>query len=130
MNTAPPTKSYIYYNPERVDYSLNEEELNSLKNAGQNHWRDVTLVSVAICLPCIINALSEIAQQETFNATLSIILNFIIGGIGLGFTIIFGILWAKTKNRATDIIEKLKKKPKIEAPTIPAASNVGEIQGT
>ncbi len=129
MNTLPSVKNYICYDPERVDYSVNEEELNNLKNAGQNHWKDVTLVSLAIGIPCVINGFSEMSQQETFIPTFSIVLNFIIGGIGLGFTMIFGICWGKTYNSINKIIEKIKNKPKFEVPDLPNVTDVGKIEG-
>ena len=121
----PSTKSYIHYDPERVDYSLTKDELENIKNIGQNNWKDFTIACLSIGIPCLINGISEIRSQASFHITLSMNLNLIVGIIGIILGLGFLIAWQRSKKSINDIIERIKNKPRIEF--TPQVTNVGEI---
>lgn len=126
MSNPSSTKSFIHYDPERVDYSLSKDELENIKNIGQNNWKDFSIACLGVGIPCLINGISEIRSQEAFRVTISMNLNLIIGGIGIILGIAFLIAWQKSKKSMNEIIEQIKNKPRIEF--APQITNVGEIK--
>lgn len=123
----PSTKSYIHYDPERVDYSLSKDELENIRHASQNNWKDFSIACLAVGVPCVINAISEIFRQETFKLTLSFNLNLVVGIIGIVLGIAFLLAWQKTKKNLEEIIKTIKDKPKFEF--TPSVTNIGEMEG-
>lgn len=69
------SRSYLHYDPERVDYSVTNEELEKLCEGGRNLWKDVCLVSLSLGVPSLINAIVETTRQTAFSLTLSMFLN-------------------------------------------------------
>ncbi|MCK9362456.1 MAG: hypothetical protein M0P74_02465 [Syntrophales bacterium] len=118
--------NYIHYDPERVDYSLTPSELENLQTACQSNWKDFFIGSFAVGIPCLINAISEISKQTSYQTTLSINLNLISGILGIIMGVFFLIGWNKTKTDISEIIGTIKEKPKI--PFIPGVSNVGPMK--
>ena len=124
MNSASP-KSYIHYDPERIDFSLTGEELETLKHSSQNSWKDFFIGSFAVGIPCLLNAISEINKQQTFTPTLSLNLNLVLGVVGIVLGAAFLTAWRKTVKDVDRLIAKIKSKPKVEMP--PTTSEVGEL---
>lgn len=122
----PSTKSYIHYDPERVDYSLNKDELENIRHASQNNWKEFSIACLAVGVPCVINAISEIFRQETFKVTLSFNLNLVVGIIGIVLGIAFLRAWQKTKKNLDEIIKTIKDKPKFEFTA--DTTNIGEME--
>jgi uncharacterized membrane protein YciS (DUF1049 family) len=105
----------IRINPNRVDYTITDYELDSISEAGQNSWKDFFLVFISSAIPLLINGIPEINLDENFTLSLELFLNLLIGGISFIAAIICGILWLKTKKNLSEIIEKIKSKPEYAA---------------
>jgi hypothetical protein len=103
------TGSFIRYNPQRVDYSISESELNNLREAGSNQWKDFSLVSISLGIPCLINAIHD--TPEPFKLTLALFLNYFIGILGLVLGLVFCILYLKTRKNFNSILNAIKNKP-------------------
>ena len=118
-------QSYIHYDPNRVDYSLSGEELQNLAKAGQNNWKDFCIFCLAVGIPCTINAVVEVSKQEVFSPTLSFNINLVVGIVGIFLGIAFANAWQKSRDTVSNLIEKIKNKPKV--PVSPSFMNVGAL---
>ena len=105
---------FIHYNPERTDYSLTGEELEMIKNASQNDWKDYSIACFSIGFPFLLNAFFLSLSLEDFVLDLKFIINFVCGFIGITLGFVFWNVWKKTKNNLDSIIKKIKSKPIIE----------------
>ena len=112
------TRCFIHYDPDRIDYAIGETELDELKQATSNHWKDFCLFCVGVGLPCLLNAFSLVktSTQNPFSPTLEFTLNLIVGIIGIVLGAAFGVAWYKTGKNADAIINRIKGKPKIQLP--------------
>ncbi len=119
------TKSYIYYNPERIDFTVSEEELERLCSGDRSLWRDFCLVSTSLGVPCVINALAEIQRQTQFVVTPSVFLNSLVGTVAVFLAVCFGIQWWRTRNTIDALIKRVKCKPRLEIQ--PTVSQVGAL---
>ena len=119
-------QSFIHYDPERIDYSLSEEELTNIANAGQNSWKDFCILCFAVGIPCTINAVVEVSKQVTFNPTLSFNINLVIGIVGIFLGIAFAFAWKKSAVTVSDLLEKIKKKSKM--PISPSLLHIGALE--
>jgi hypothetical protein len=115
------SRQYLHYNPDRTDYSLTGDELARLETAGSNLWKDVCLVSGSLGVSCIINAVA--GTPSPFALSAALFLNYLFGVLGVVLAIIFGIAWVKAHKGFRDIVEEIKKKPKMEL--LPSTTNVG-----
>ena len=115
MDQTTSTGSYIHYNPSRVDYSVSEDELIRLRDAGRNLSKDVCLVSFSIGLPCLINAIAD--TKDPFILTIGVLLNYLIGVVGIGFSLVSALAWYRSYINSADVIASIKNKPvmKLEA---------------
>lgn len=104
-------KNFIRYNAERIDYTLSGEELEQLKNISSNTWKDFCIACFSFGIPCIINSIVEINNQDSFKVTLSIFLNSISGFLGITLGVFFLISWLKTKKSFSILLDKIEKKP-------------------
>ena len=118
-------QSYIHYDPERIDYSLSLVELENIANAGQNTWKDFCIFCFAVGIPCTINAMVEVGKQEVFVPTLSFNINLVVGIIGIIIGIAFAFAWKKSSVTVSNLLEKIKNKPKV--PISPSFMNVGAL---
>jgi hypothetical protein len=118
-------QSYIHYDPERVDYSLTEQELQNLASAGHNNWKDFCISCFALGVPCAINAIVEFSKQETFSSTLSFNINVIIAVVGLFLAVAFAVLWRNSRVTVKSLLDKIKNKPKM--PITASFLNVGPL---
>jgi len=111
-------KAWIHYDPDRVDYAINDQELSELESASGNVWKDICLVSFGVGLPTLINAIT-IAKgplpksQEKFIPDMPFVINLFLGLIGLGFALGFGIAWRKTAKKVKTVTDRIRQKPKI-----------------
>lgn len=119
--------TFIRYDPERVDYALTGEELENLQNNTQSNWKDFSIGSIAVGIPCTINAFTELGKQTIFEPTLSFNINLVIGILGLVLGSIFFILWRKSKRDNLLLLEKIKNKPKISIVSFNAKINKIEL---
>jgi len=107
----------IHYEPNRVDYTVNQFELELIEQTGNSIWKDVFLASLFFGVPCSINAWSNYSKltDKVFNT--EIFLNSLFGGIGIIIAIISCLIWQKNKKKFSKIIEQIKSKPAFKIPT-------------
>ncbi|MBI2474002.1 hypothetical protein HYV70_05625 [Candidatus Uhrbacteria bacterium] len=117
---------YIHHDPDRILYSLSEDELENLSNQAQSLWKDVCLVSFSVGIPTVINAIAELSNQETFQITITIFLNILIGIMGIALGIVFAIAWHRSHKSIKNVMDNIKARPKIELN--PTTSNVGALE--
>lgn len=106
------TGSFIRYNPERTDIAVSEDELNQIISAGQNQWKDFSLIFFALGIPCILNAIER--SKSPFELTLSLFLNYLIGGLGIALGTTFAFMWGKLSKKNNALIERIKSRPKMK----------------
>lgn len=116
MAKAKPTGRYLHYDPERTDYAVSDLELEKLGQGERSIWKDVFLVTFALAVPTIINAIVAIADQDQFKLTISIFLNTVIGIISLFSCVIAFLAWQKQRQESSSVVETIKNKPRFEIP--------------
>lgn len=123
--SLPTPKSLIHYDPERIDYSVTDGELEQLSKGNTTLWKDFCLFCLALGVPCLINAIAA-TSLTAFVLSLSLFLNYLFGVVGIILSIAFGIAWKKTHKGTTDLITVIKNKPKFELN--PSTTNIGALQ--
>jgi hypothetical protein len=111
-------QSYIHYEPDRVDYTISNLELELLEQAGSSIWKDVFLANLGLGIPSLINGAGDYSKLAT-NApmTSDIFMNFLIAGISLGLSLICFIVWMTNRKSFKKLIDQIKSKPKYKLPT-------------
>jgi hypothetical protein len=104
------SQTFIRYDPQRTDLSVSEAELDRLCAAAYNHWKDFFLVSLPLAVSCLINAVA--GTPKPFSLALPLFLNYLIGGLALALSLIFLVLWLKSRGDFKDVVETIKNKPK------------------
>lgn len=107
-------KSFIRYNPKRIDYSLSEEELQLIRTANKNDWKDFSILCFGVGIPCLLNVLSGLYTQNYNVYTPISFANLLIGCIGIILGFIFLTIWKKTETNIDQIFENIKNKPLAE----------------
>jgi hypothetical protein len=110
-------ESYIHYDPTRVDYTINDQELKTLEQAGSSIWKDVFLTTLGLGIPLLINGINGYCKlPENTPLTIEIFVNFLFAGICLILAIICFIVWMTNKKSFNKIIKQIKNKPKYKLP--------------
>lgn len=110
-------ESYIHYNPNRVDYTISDLEINMLEQTGNNIWKDAFLATFGLGVPTLLNgffSLSKLTEQQSI--TIEIFINLLIGGISTGICIICLIVWQTNSKKFSSVIEDIKNKPRYRIP--------------
>ena len=106
-------KNYLRIDTNHVDYTINDYDIANIKLAGNSIWKDVFLASIAIGIPCIINAYCEYnsmpSGQAIFNT--KIFLNSLFGILGLILGAISFFVWKQNSNNLEKILSAIKNKP-------------------
>jgi len=102
--------NYIRWDPERTDLTITESELEKIRSASYNHWKDLFLVCLPLSITCLLNAFSDTVNP--FILTLPLFLNYLIGGIAFFLSFAFGIAWARTHVNINHLISSIREKPK------------------
>lgn len=112
LNEAANT-SFIHYDPNRTDYTINDFELTELENNGNSIWKDVFLATLGLGIPTAINGwvgVEKLADEAPW--TKEIFINFLLAGITLSLTVISFFIWQRNAESFKKTIEKIKGKPK------------------
>lgn len=118
------TESLIHFNPQRVDYAINENELNALQELGKSLSKEFFFASVGISIPTIINAIIAHNKINTQNPSYwEFVYNLIPGAVFAILSIFFLINWRKEEKRRTDIIVQIKSRPKFRLPGAPVPAS-------
>ena len=109
-------ESFIHYEPNRIDFTINNEELILLEDAGNNFWKEMFFGCLGLCIPTILNA--KFCKVKIENGwSDEMFYNSLIGGITLVLCILSALLWYKTAKKVTNIITHIKNKPKYRIPS-------------
>jgi len=110
-------ESYIHYNPDRVDYTINNLELEMIQNYGNNIWKDVFFSSFFACIPAAINGFAKFGD---FNKTKKFELDFFLNSLFALVTLIIAVIclsvWKSNKKKFKNLISEIKDKPKYKLP--------------
>jgi len=110
-------ESFIHYDPNRVDYTINNIELDLLEQSGNSIWKDVFLSTLGLGLPSLLNGYSDYCKiKPTESLTSEIFFNFLIAGICLSLCLICFLVWQTNKKSVRKLIEQIKNKPKYKLP--------------
>ena len=110
-------QNYIHYDPQRVDYTVNNIELELLEQTGSNIWKDIFLAGSGLGLPSIVNGLCDYSKlQDNENPGTDIFINFLIGGVALIIALICLFVWQKNIKSFNRLIKQIKDKPKYKLP--------------
>lgn len=110
-------ESFIHYEPNRIDFTISNIELDLLEQSGSNIWKDVFFVTLGLGLPSLLNALSsksKLSPKEVW--TEEIFLNFLIAGISLTLSLLSLIIWQKNNESFKKTINQIKNKPRFRLP--------------
>ena len=105
-------RSYLHYDPERVDYAVSGEELEQLCQARQNLWKDVCLVLLPLGIACLLNAVAD--TQIPLKLDLALFLNYLFGVLGLILGLVFGVAWRRSDQDFRSLVAGIREKPKVE----------------
>lgn len=110
-------ESFIHYDPQRIDYTVNNIELELLEQQGSNIWKDVFLAGTGLGIPSIVNGCCDYSKLNTPKIlTTDIFLNFLIGGIAVIVSLICLFVWRKNNKSFNNLIQQIKNKPKYRLP--------------
>jgi hypothetical protein len=107
-------QTLIHIDLTKTFFSISPSELALLEEGATSIWKDITLIGVSIGVPCCINAIIENQKSQIFNA--EIFWNSLVVGITMVIAIIFGIIWAKSKNKCKKLIEEIQQRPQYKMP--------------
>lgn len=111
-------ENYIHYNLNRVDYTINNMELELIEKSGNSIWKDFFIATLALAIPSLINAFNIYKKNATEeNLSIELFVNSLVGGISIVLAIICGIVWQNNVNTQKTIIKQIKNKPKFKIPT-------------
>lgn len=110
-------ESYIHYDPNRIDFTISNHELDLLEQTGNSIWKDACLATFGVGLPTMINGYSSYSKmQEGTVFTTDIFVNLLVGGICIVLAIICFFVWRTNKKSFKKVIEQIKGKPKYRLP--------------
>jgi hypothetical protein len=111
-------QSFIHYDPNRVDYTINNYELDILAKSGNSIWKDTFIAAFGLGIPTALNGLSiysKLTKEDTLGA--DIFFNFLFAGISISLGIICFFIWKKNSKSFKGIIDQIKNKPKYRIPS-------------
>lgn len=108
-------ENYIHYNPNRIDYTINDLELETLENSANNLWKDITFLTFGVAIPTLLNAyIGKCKIKQQWND--EVFYNALIGGISLVIFFLSAILWYNSTNKFKKTIKNIKSKPRFRIP--------------
>ena len=107
--------SFIHYQPDRVDYTIDESELKELSNIGASTSKDISFGTLGVAIPTIVNGLVTYSK-ENGTISLEVLVNFIVGSATLALGVYTYYKWRKELTDMKDIISKIKSKPQFRLP--------------
>jgi hypothetical protein len=101
--------SYLHWDPNRTDITITESELEQIRSASTNIWKDLFLLFSPISITCLVNAFS--LTPNPFELTLPLFLNYLIGFLTLLLSCAFLFAWRKTGPNVDRMIHNIMNKP-------------------
>ena len=110
-------ESFIHYDPLRIDFTVNNIELELLEQSGSSIWKDIFLASFGLGLPSLINGYCDFSKlPSSQNPGIDIFANFLVGGVAICLAIICLIVWQKNNKSFNKLIQQIKNKPRYRLP--------------
>ena len=111
------SQNVIHYETTRIDYTINDSELQQLEEIGKNMWKEVFFATLGIAIPSLINAYSNQSKlTENQPWTQEIFLNYLFGGICVVLVLFSLLIWLTNNKKKSSIINKIKNKPQFLLP--------------
>jgi len=104
----------MHFDANSTFYSLNEHEFKTLKRGSDNLWKELTIASVALFLPLLLNTIAEGNTQSWSNSSWNLFFNGVFTITTFILAICFGIAWYNSKNENKEIIKRIENKPKFK----------------
>ncbi len=104
--------SEMHFDGNSTFYSLNEHEFKTLKRGSDNLWKELTIASVALFLPLLLNTIAEGNSEGWSNSSWNLFFNGVFTITTFILSVCFGIAWKNSKNETKEIIERIESKPK------------------
>lgn len=105
-------KKLIAYNVDRIDYTVDDNELKILENAGGNYWKDIFFLFVGIAVPSFTNLAIEISRySKELGIGTDILINSIFSSVCLVVSIMSYFAWKRDSKNFKDTIAMIKSKP-------------------
>lgn len=113
INKAKAT-SEMHFDGNSTFYSLNEHEFKTLKRGSDNLWKELTIASIALLLPLLLNTIAEGNTQNWSNSSWNLFFNGVFTITTFILAICFGIAWYNSENETKEIIKRIENKPKFK----------------
>ena len=111
INKAKAT-SEMHFDGNSTFYSLNEHEFKTIKKGSDNLWKELTIATVALFLPLLLNTIAEGNSIQWNNSSWNLFFNGIFTITTFILAICFGIAWYNSKKESKEIIKRIENKPK------------------
>jgi hypothetical protein len=112
---------FIRYQIDRVDYALTEDELTQMEQVSQNIYKDFFFPVLFLGIPCLLNMFGYV--KDPFEWSYGLFFNFCIGLICILSSLVLGLGWRRTHGAFTELVNKIKAKPKIEIQVLPVTGS-------
>ena len=101
-------ETVIHIDLNKTFYSITPLELDNIEAGSSSLWKDITLTSLGIGIPCSVNALIEYQKETKLDG--EIFLNCLFGALAITMAIIFGIMWYKSSDKCKTLIDEIKQR--------------------
>ena len=102
--------TFIHIESEHRIYGISPSELDILEEGSRSIWKDVTLGSLGLSIPCLINAAVEANKLTVNNFTAEIFLNSVIGVCGAVMAIVGAVCWKRQSSRCDILLQTVRKR--------------------
>jgi len=106
------SSSEMHFDGNSTFFSLNEHEFMSLKRGSNNLWKELTIASVALFLPLLLNTIAEGDAKGWSNSSWNLFFNSVFTITTFILALCFGIAWYNSENETKKIINRIENKPK------------------
>jgi hypothetical protein len=104
-------QTVIHIDLKKTFYTIAPTELTLLEKGTSDIWKDVTLASIGLGIPTILNAIIEIQKLGIDNVNGEIFINSLVGLVSIIFSCVGAFLWFGNSNTTKDLINEIKQRP-------------------
>lgn len=108
------SSSQIHFDGNSTFFSLNEHEFMTIKRGGNNLWKELTIASISLFLPLLLNTIAEGNAKDWSNSSWNLFFNGIFTITTFILAICFSIAWYNSENETKNILNRIESKPKFK----------------